>query len=179
VKRLLLVLFLVAGTLCLIPATAIQVPSALSIGNQPLQAASCASRDTLWIHHYVAALYVPPQEAPVVVLQDPKKPKALLVQILSRSFLPREMPKKWSAALARELDPAQAERVHAAWRRLNVGDRVMVAYAPGRGVSLELNERTVARADEHRLVQTLLETWADGQPIADRVSATVAKHPCP
>jgi hypothetical protein len=179
VKRLLLLLFLAAGALCLIPATAVQVPTGMTVGNQPLRAASCASRDTLWIHHYVAALYVPPREAPLVALQDPKKPKALLVQILSRSFLPREMPKKWSATLERELDRAELERIHAAWRGLAIGDRVMVAYAPGRGVTLELNERTVASADEHRLVQALLETWADGQPVANRVNAVVQKHPCP
>ena len=178
-KRLLLLLFLAGSALCLIPATAIQVPAALSVGNQPLAAASCASRDTLWIHHYVAALYVPPRDAPVAVLQDPRKPKALLVQILSRSFLPRELPRKWSAALERELDGAQLERIHAAWRALAVGDRVMVAYAPGRGVTLELNERTVARAAEHRLVNALLETWADGEPVAMRVGRTVAKNPCP
>jgi hypothetical protein len=172
-------LFVVAGALCLVPATAIQVPTAVNVGNQPLAAASCASRDTLWIHHYVAALYVPPRDAPVAVLQDPQKPKALLVQILSRSFLPREMPKKWSATLGRELDGAQLERIHAAWRGLNVGDRVMLAYAPSRGVTLELNERTVAHAAEHRLVQALLETWADGQPVAKRVNAVVEKHPCP
>src|SRR5678809_439445 len=120
---------------CLVPATAIQVPNALSVGNQPLAAASCASRDTLWIHHYVAALYLPPRDAPVTALQDPRKPKALLVQILSRSFLPREMPKKWIVALERELDPDQMQRGHDAGRRLAVGDRVMVAYAPGRGVT--------------------------------------------
>lgn len=178
-KRFLLVLFLVAGALCLVPATAIQVPAALHVANQPLQAASCASRDTLWIHHYVAALYVPPRDAPLAALQDPGKPKALLVQILSRSFLPRDMPKKWRQTLERELDAGQLESVRAAWRTLAVGDRVMVAYAPGRGVTLDLNERTVALAPEHSLVRALLETWADGQPVANRVNGAVARNPCP
>jgi hypothetical protein len=178
VKRLLIVLAVAAGALCLVPATALQVPHAMRLGNQPLQAASCAARDTLWIHHYVAALYVPPSEAPVVALQDPQKPKALLVQILSKSFLPREMPKKWSRTLERELDPASLESIRAAWRTLSVGDRVLVAYAPEQGVSLELNERPVARASEHQLVQALLETWADGEPVAKRVTRTVEKHPC-
>jgi hypothetical protein len=179
VKRFLSVLILVGGALCLITATAIQVPNAVQVGNQPLQAASCASRDTLWIHHYVAALYVPPRDAPQAALPDPGKPKALLVQILSRSFLPREMPPKWQRTLERELDVASLERVRAAWRSLSVGDRVLVAYAPGRGVSLELNERTVARTSQHQLVQALLETWADGEPVASRLDRTVAKHPCP
>jgi hypothetical protein len=179
VKRLVTVVVLAGGMLCLIAATAIQVPAALRVANQPLEAASCASRDTLWIHHYVAALYVPPRDTPLAALQDPEKPKALLVQILSRTFLPRDLPPKWAQTLERELDAGQLEQVRAAWRNLSVGDRVMVAYAPGRGVTLDLNERTVALAREHKLVRALLETWADGQPVASRVNSTVARHPCP
>jgi hypothetical protein len=179
VKRLATLVVLAGGMFCLIQATAIQVPAALHVANQPLEAASCASRDTLWIHHYVAALYVPPRDKPLAALEDPRKPKALLVQILSRAFLPRDLPPKWTKTLERELDAAQLERVRAAWRTLSVGDRVMVAYAPGRGVTLDLNERTVALAPEHKLVRALLETWADGQPVANRVNSTVAMHPCP
>jgi hypothetical protein len=179
VKRLLTVLVVLAGMLCLMPATAVQVPGSLRLGNQSLEAATCASRETLWIHHYVAALYVPPRDAPLAALQDPGKPKAFLVQILSKSFLPRDVPKKWNRTLERELDPGALDSIRTAWRSLSVGDRVMVAYAPGRGVTLELNERPVAQASEHQLVEALLETWADGEPLASRVNRAVARNPCP
>src|SRR5436309_11367090 len=99
-------------------STAIRVPSAMRIGDVQLPAASCATRDTLWIHHYAAALYVPPRESPVLALQDPKRPKALQVQILSKSLLPKEMPKKWRHTLEEELDGKALNSIRNAWRQL-------------------------------------------------------------
>jgi hypothetical protein len=159
-------------------ADAVQVPSAMLVGNQQLPAASCATRDTLWIHHYAAALYVPPRGAPVDALEDPKQPKALRVQILSKALLPRDLPKKWRDTLAQQLDGAAYGAVRNAWQELAVGDQVTVAYAPGPGVTLQLNERLVARTPRHELIDALLRTWADGAPVREEVSRAVARHPC-
>jgi len=164
--------------LTLIPATAIQVPSSLRVGNQSLPAAICATRDTLWIHHYAAALYVPSRQRADAALQDPKQPKALHVQILSKTFLPKEMPKKWRQTLEQQLDGPSFSSIRSAWRDINVGDRVTIAYAPGPGVTLQLNERVVARSPKHDLIDALLHTWADGESVPQRVNKTVAKHPC-
>jgi hypothetical protein len=161
-----------------LPATAVQVPGALRVGNAHLPAASCATRDTLWIHHYVAALYVPPREAPAAALQDPRQPKALHVQILSKSFLPKDLPKKWRAALEAHLDLPSFTSVRLAWRELAVGDRVTIAYAPDAGLTLQLNDRVVARSERHEVVDALLRTWADKEPVPERVNRAVAKHPC-
>jgi len=166
------------GALVFLPATAIQVPTALNVGDQALTAASCATRDTLWIHHYVAALYVPPRESAVRAVQDPQQPKALHVQILSKTFLPKEMPKKWRQTLERELDGESFSSIRNAWRGLRVGDRVTIAYAPGPGVTLQLNDQVVARSPRHTVVEALLQTWADDEPIPQRLHRVVAKHPC-
>lgn len=166
------------GVLTLMQATAVQVPSAMRIGNQSLPAASCATRDTLWIHHYVAALYVPPRAAPDAVLQDPKQPKALHVQILSRAFLPRDLPKKWNQTLEQQLDGNALSAVRAAWKQLSVGDQVTIAYAPGPGVTLQLNDRLVAHVPSHNVIDALLHAWADGEPVPERVHRIVAKNPC-
>jgi hypothetical protein len=168
----------VLALLSLMQAAAIQVPSGLRVGSETLPARSCATRDTLWIHHYAAALYVPQRAAPEVALQDPRQPKALHVQILSKSFLPRELPKKWDQALKAQLDHASMNAIENAWHDISVGDRVTIAYAPGPGVTLQLNERLVARSPRHDVVDTLLRTWADGEPVPQRVSQAVAKHPC-
>ena len=177
-KWLLVLAALAIGVLTLLPATAIQVPSSLRVGNQSLPAASCATRDTLWIHHYAAALYVPPRQAPQAALQDPKQPKVLFVQILSKSFLPKEMPKKWRQTLERELDGQSFSSIRSAWRDINVGDRILIAYVPGPGVTLKLNERVVAHAAKHDVIDALLHTWAEGEPVPERVNRIVAKHPC-
>jgi hypothetical protein len=178
VKAIVALGLMVAAAFAYIPATAVQVPSAMRVGNQQLPAASCATRDTLWIHHYAAALYVPPRASPANALQDPRQPKALHVQILSKAFLPKELPKKWRETLASQLDGRSFDAVRSAWRDLSVGDRVTVAYAPGPGVTLQLNDRLVARTPQHDLIDALLRTWAEGEPVPQRVSQAVEKHPC-
>lgn len=169
---------MVLGLLSLMQAAAIQVPSGLRVGSEMLPARSCATRDTLWIHNYAAALYVAPRAAPEVALPDPREPKALHVQILSTSFLPRDVPTRWNQALQAGLDRASLNAVQSAWHQLSVGDRVTIAYAPGPGVTLQLNERLVARSPRHAVVEALLRTWADGKPVRERISQAVAKHPC-
>ncbi|HEX7052549.1 MAG TPA: chalcone isomerase family protein [Burkholderiales bacterium] len=154
------------------------LPLALQLGTQPLQPASCATRNTLWIHHYAAALYVAPRAAPAAALQDPRQPKALQVRILNKAFLPRKLPKRWQETLASELDAAAFASVSAAWRKLGAGDRVMIAYAPGPGVSVRVNDRLIASSPSHGLVDALLQAWAQDEPVPERVSRIVARHPC-
>lgn len=150
----------------------------LQVGSQALAPASCATRNTLWIHHYAAALYVAPRASAAAALEDPGQAKALQVEILNKAFLPRRMPSRWERALESELDGNALGSIHAAWRKLGAGDRVTIAYAPGPGVSLEVNERVVAAAPTHRLVEALLRTWAENEPVGERVSRVVARHPC-
>lgn len=179
-KQLLIGLSLTAATVfcALLPARALPVPPLLQVGAQSLAPASCATRNTLWIHHYAAALYVPSRASPVAVLQDPKQAKAVQVEILNKAFLPKEMPRRWRRALESELDGRSLSSIAVAWQNLGAGDRVTVAYAPGPGVSLKVNDRLVATAPSHGLVDALLRTWADDEPVSQRVSRIVAKHPC-
>lgn len=180
VKRVLVALS-IAGTVAFcawVPARALPVPGMLQVGAQSLAPASCATRNTLWIHHYAAALYVPPRASPALALEDPKQAKALQVQILNKAFLPRQMPSRWERTLQSELDGASLGSIHSAWQKLGAGDRVTIAYAPGPGVSVKVNDRVVAAAPSHRLVEALLHTWAEDEPVRERVSRVVARHPC-
>jgi Chalcone isomerase-like len=162
----------------LLPARALPVPAMLQVGSQSLAPASCATRNTLWIHHYAAALYLPPRASPVSALEDPAQPKAVQVEILNKTFLPKEMPQRWRRALEAELDGPSVGSIRAAWQRLGAGDRITVAYAPGPGVSLKVNDRLVAATPSHGVVEALLRTWAEDEPVRERVSRVVAKNPC-
>ena len=57
-------------------------------------------------------------------------------------------------------------------------DRVIVAYVPGPGVTLQLNDRVVARTHRHEVIDALLRTWAEDEPIPQRVNRVVSRHPC-
>lgn len=159
-------------------ATAFQIPTALWVGNVALRPASCASRDTLWLHHYIAALYVPPREPAVPAVLDPGRAKAVHIEILSKAFLPKDVPTKWRETLEAKLDGASFASIRKAWKELAVGDQITLAYAPGPGVSLQVNDRLVAATPRHDLVEAMLQTWADGQPVRERLDRVVSQHPC-
>lgn len=181
VKRLVLAVSLagIAALCVFLPARALPVPGMLKVGGQSLAPASCATRSTLWIHHYAAALFVPADaSSPAAALEDPKQAKALQVEILNRSFLPRQVPSQWERTLEGQLDDAALGSIHAAWRSLGAGDRVTITYAPGPGVSLKVNDRVVAAAPTHRIVDAMLQAWAQDEPVYERVRRVVARHPC-
>jgi hypothetical protein len=164
--------------LTLLPATAIQVPGALRVATLWGPAACGAPRDPLCIHQPPPAFLGPPTAAPALALQDPKQPKALHVQVLSRTFLPKDLPTKWRDTLEAHLDLTSYTSVRLAWRELAVGDRVTIAYVPGSGVTLQLNDRVIARSPRHDVIDALLQTWAENEPVRERVNRVIARNPC-
>jgi len=36
----------------------------------------------------------------------------------------------------------------------------------------------VARTPKHEVIDALLKTWAEGQPVPERVNRVVEQHPC-
>lgn len=160
------------------PGDTAPLPVAPKAGSQPLAAASCHVRKTLWIQHYAASLYVPPQASAVDAMQDPSRPKAVQVLILSRTFLPAEMPKKYRRTLESQLDGDTMGKIRAAYKELQPGDLVTLAYQPGPGMSLELNGEVVAAAKSHAVIEALLRTWADDEPVPQRLSSTIQRNPC-
>jgi len=171
---------MVAGVLFLTasPTVPSSLPGALKVGNQSLAPASCSVRKTLWIQHYAASLYVPPQTSPVDVMQDAGRPKALHVVILSRTFLPSELPKKYRRTLESQLDQQTMGKVRAAYKELQPGDLVALTYEPGPGMSVEVNGEVVASSRSHAVIEALLREWADGDPIPERLSSTIQRNPC-
>lgn len=160
-------------------AGALALPAVVQVGDQVLAAASCGTRETLWIDHYAATLYVPPGDAADSALLDARRPKALEIQILSKSFMPPEIPRKYRRALEADLDEDSMERLRDAYRMLRPGDVIRITYAPGPGVSVSVNRRLVLTSPAHRLVESILATWADGKPLDRHLRTVLSKHPCP
>jgi hypothetical protein len=171
----------VSGALTLAAAVmlaGVPLETQLNVGGSALALRSCGIRDTLWIEHYVAALYLPPR-ASVQAMQDADEAKAVRIRILDRRWLPRELPRKWSAALAAGLPEEPLRQVRAAYSALTLGDDVEIAYAPPRGTEMRVNGRLVARAAGHAVIDSLLATWAGPEPVAGKLVRTAARHPCP
>jgi len=160
-------------------AGAMALPGVLQVGDQVLAAASCGLRETLWIDHYAATLYVRPGDTAEAALLDPRRAKALEIRLLNRSFMPAEFPRKYRRALETALDDVTMTRLSAAYHELRSGDIITIAYLPGRGVSLSVNRELIAATPTHRVVESILFTWANGKPLDQHLRAMLAKHPCP
>jgi hypothetical protein len=158
-------------------AGALAVPGVLQVGDQVLAAASCGMRETLWIDHYVATLYVRPGDAPDHALLDPRRAKALEIRLLNKSFMPAEIPRKYRRALEVELSDEAMQDVREAYRALRAGDVVRIAYLPGAGVSMSVNGQRVAAAP-HGAIQAILVAWAGDKPVQQHLRTMVEKHPC-
>jgi hypothetical protein len=150
----------------------------MKVGGEPVALRTCGIRDTLWIDHYVAALYVPPRTS-VQAVEDPGQAKAVRIRILDRRWLPRELPRKWSAALQAGLPEEPLQRVRAAYAALALGDDVEITYAPHRGTEMRVNGSLITRASGHGVIDALLATWAGREAVAAKLARVAARHPCP
>jgi len=156
----------------------VALPERTQLGDSVLALSSCGVRDTLWIDHYVAALYLPVGLPPVKAMQDPKKPKVIVLHIVGTALLPEQIPEPWRKTLGEELRRDPLARVRDAYHTLAAGDRVRVSYTPDDGLTMAVNDRVVARASDHALIDSMLRAWADKDPISGKLNRLLLKHPC-
>jgi hypothetical protein len=144
---------------------------------QPLEPTACGVRNTLWIEHYTAYLYVPAGDS-IKALGDPEKPKMLRMRMLNTLFMPYAIPRKWREALHPVLDGETMKRLQDGYGGLQDGDTVMVTYQPQQGVALRINDRTVVTAKGHAAIDALLAAWAQDTPLEKKLTGTASRNRC-
>lgn len=152
--------------------------AAAAAEGQRMVPAACGVRATLWIEHYTAELFVPPGRPPAAALADPSQPKALRMQITNAKLMPRDVPRRWREALQPALGEETMKRLRDGYHRLESGDTVEVSYAPGRGVTLRLNEQQVLSAAGHAVIEAIIGAWANDAPFEKKLAGTLARNPC-
>jgi len=144
-------LFICVTAACLLGAPAhaatlagVRLEPALRVGSQTLELASCGVRDTLWIDHYVAGLYLPKGDSPQAV-KDERRAKAVRLKVVNARYLPEHIPEKWRGALNAELADEPMLQVRRAYDRIQDGDVIMFTLVPQRGVTMTVNGRVIVR----------------------------------
>ncbi len=172
------------ATLLIFPAAApavtlagVHLEDSLRVGRQTLQLASCGVRDTLWIDHYVAGLYLPPGSS-IQAAKDPRKAKAVRLKVVNARYLPGNIPDKWRGALSTELRHEPMMRVRRAYDGLSDGDVATFTYTPRNGVTMAVNGKTLVHAEGHAVIESILKAWAGKDPIAGKLHRLELQHPC-
>lgn len=136
-------------------------------------------RDTLWIDHYVAALYLPPEVPTAQAVRNPAVPKLVRIQIIETAYLPENIPEEWREPLREHLAAEPMTRIRAMYHQLQAGDVITISYSAHRGVTLRINGRTIVTQPRHELITAILEAWAKGDAISGKLQRLQLEHPCP
>lgn len=155
----------------------VEMPGTLQVGERVLVLASCGVRDSLWIDHYAAGLYLPSGETTRAV-QDQRRAKAVRLHVIEARFLPDRIPEKWRTALNRELAEEPMLRVRAWYEKLSDGDQITFAYRPGEGTTMQVNGRTVVQTPGHAVLDSILKAWAAKDPVSGKLQRLALEHPC-
>jgi hypothetical protein len=130
---------------------------------------------------YVAALYLPADVAPTQVLADvPKRLEiGYLVAIRGEDF-----DKGAAPVLRRNLSPADLERLqgrldrlNAAYRDVQPGDRYALSYLPGRGTELSLNGTPLVTIEGADFAAAYFGVWLGREPIDAGLKKSLLKGP--
>lgn len=156
---------------------AVAAGAAVAAEPPPLAPAACGVRNTLWVEHYSAQLYVPAGQS-IAVVGDPAQPKMLRMRMLNTFLMPPEIPHKWRAALQPVLDGESMKRLQAGYGRLQSGDTVVVTYQPREGIALRINDRTLLTAKGHAAIDALLAAWADDAPVEKKLAGAASRNRC-
>ena len=172
-----------AFTLALVSAAAaatlagVQLAPSLELGGRKLELVSCGVRDTLWIDHYAAGLYVP-YGSSAHAARDAGAAKAVRLKVIQARYLPERVPEKYREALQRELAREPMVKVRRAYDRLSDGDVVTFTYLPTEGVTMLVNGRQVMQAPGHDAIESILEAWSEKDPISGKLHRLRLEHPC-
>ena len=156
----------------------VELPDEVRVDGQALALASCGVRDTLWVEHYVAAVYLPPHAPRVSTMLDPEQPMAILLHVTSTSMLPEQVPEQWREPLRKELRDEPLSKVREAYSGLSAGDRVRLDYSPKDRVVLSVNDTVITRDASRSLIDSLLRNWAGEDPLSGKLQRLLQKHPC-
>ena len=154
-----------------------QLPTTVSQAGAVLERDSCGVRDSLWIDHYAAGLYVAPGD-PITSVRDPGAPKAVRLEMISMKFVPETIPEKWLAALEGALPAGPLARLRKAYRSLGDGDVMTIGYAPGTGVTVQVNGRQVTAVPQHAVIDAILSAWAGEESVDAKLAKLLTDHPC-
>lgn len=155
----------------------VDLPDEVEVAGQALALRSCGVRDTLWVEHYVAAVYLPPDIPAASAMVDSNQPMVILLHITSTSMLPEQVPEQWREPLRKELSDEPLSKVREAYSSLTVGDRVRLDYSPKAGVGMSVNG-TMVTTMSRGLIDSMLRTWAGEDQLTGKLQRLLLKHPC-
>jgi hypothetical protein len=149
--------------------TALAFLAALEVSLSGLQEAGTATRSMFFMDVYEVTVFDPDGNLTHADLDDESVPKRVVLDVLYGGDLP-EIPEGWTS----ELEPALSDRrmatIRSAYRDLNEGDDIVLAYSPGVGSVLRVNGDVVASGG-YDLTAAFLDIWFGDTPVDEGIKS--------
>jgi hypothetical protein len=155
----------------------VQLPKKLRVDEHTLALSSCGVRDTLWVEHYVAALYVPPGMRAKPAVKDASVPKVLRVHVLTTEHFPEQLPEQWRKPLQASLRSDKFAKVSSSYKGLRSGDVMTFIYTPKQGLTMQVNRNTVVNS-AHGVIDAMLNAWTTGEASSETLGNLLKGHSC-
>jgi hypothetical protein len=118
---------------------------------------------------YSLAVYVDGSLVDRTRLASSDVPKALRIAVSYQEDLRRHIALDWRRELVPQIDRPAAAHLHSTFAPLTRGDVVLIAYTPGRGTSVQVNDRSAVTGANHDLMLAFLDHWVGQRPVSDEM----------
>ncbi|WP_456418431.1 chalcone isomerase family protein [Thiolapillus sp.] len=154
----------------------VNLPEQVSVEGKTLMLNGAGVRTKLFFDIYVAALYLPAPSADADKILQTDQPWRLDMHFLYSEVSKEKLDEGWdegfeenTPASERGILAERLERFKAMFPTLHEGDVVVLAYSPGKGVSVSIKgvqQGTIAGAD---FAQALLRVWLGAEPVTGKL----------
>lgn len=134
-------------------------PQAIAPQGKQLMLVGCDAKSKLFMDVYAVALYLPHAGmSPANVLAS-GTPKAIRLYPVYDGALPEQIPSGWRERLRTKLSAEKFALVQKLYQQFNTNEVAAIAYAPGKGTVMMVDDKVVARTDGGEVMNGVLETW--------------------
>jgi hypothetical protein len=148
----------------------VTLPLSENVQGQQLQLTACAAREELWMELYALSLYMPLGTATVASrILDDDTPKLLRLDVTYGGQVPSGLPEDWTQRLREQVSREFMRILQNQYNNLKSGDTVRIAYIPGQGTTLTVNDQVVVTRPGSELMNSMLGMWTGPDPISNNM----------
>ncbi len=118
------------------------------------------------VHLYAIALYLPTRNMDIAAIREDDAPKAFRIEVLHSGWGSHTVPEQWQAELYPQLTPEATARLKDAYAALTKGDVIVIAYVPGVGTHIRVNDQPLLAGHGPGLMRAFLNLWVGPHPIS-------------
>lgn len=154
------------------------VPDELQRFGNTYRLSGCGLREFLFMDIYLLAFYLPDDSNDITAIQSHNTGKIFVLDVLYEGSLPDDIPNLWRAPLAEQISSELLEILQEQYDKVDTGDRVEIAFQPGRGEAMRINGDIVIRDQGKELMPALTDLWLGDDPVSGNLKRLLLNGRC-